>query len=173
MGQPHDNEPGAVRTVGWGRLLVYKSTRGPDDLLRMGVARSKRPEGPYERVIDDQLLHFADPHDHVEDAYVWSETGQFKLLMKDMNGGISGEKGAGVCASSRDGVRWRLTNPPIAYSLTIKFANGHSRTFARVERPQLLIDDGKPRTLFLAVGESEAAGPRLTRSWSQAIPLAE
>lgn len=151
-------------------LLVYKSTHDHDDLLRMGVARAESPEGPYERVKDRELFEFANPTDHVEDAYVWHEDGRFQLVMKDMNGGIGGEKGAGIHATSNDGVTWTISQPAQAYSLTIAFTDALRRTFARVERPQLLIEHGRPRMLYLAVAE-RGDRSRVARTWNQPIPL--
>jgi len=66
--------------------------------------------------------------------------------------------------------RWRLSSPPQAYSRTILFDDGARRTFRRVERPSLLIESGRPRILFLAVGEGSPDGS-LARTWIQAIPL--
>jgi hypothetical protein len=151
-------------------LLVYKSTGDADDLLRMGAARADRPEGPYERATDEELFAFTGPGEHVEDAYVWHEDGRFQLIMKDINGGLSGETGAGVHAMSGDGITWSLSPSPKAYSLTLPFVNGNERTFARVERPQLLIEDGRPRMLYLAVAESNGR-KQVTSTWNQAVPL--
>lgn len=151
-------------------ILVYKSTSDQQGLLRMGVARAESPEGPYERAKDGELFGFANPDDHVEDAYVWLGTERFELIMKDINGGISGEQGAGVHATSEDGKNWTVSRPAKAYSLTIAFASGSPRSFARAERPQLLIEDGVPRMLYLAVAERGQRSP-IERTWNQAIPL--
>lgn len=153
-----------------GVLLVYKATRDQKDLLRMGVARAKHWRGPYQRAKDGELFHFANPDDHVEDAYVWRTARGFELIMKDMRGGISGERGGGIHAVSADGLEWKVSQPALAWRRTLAFQDGSRRTFARVERPQLLIEDGRLRYLFVAVGEADASG-RLTRSWNQAIPL--
>lgn len=154
-----------------GILLVYKSTGDHSDLLRMGVARASRPEGPYERASDGEIFDFDDPEDHIEDGYVWREHGLFHLLMKDMTGGISGEPGGGAYATSDDGVQWTMADPAGAYSLKIAFSDGSRRTFARAERPQLLVEDGQARMLYLALART-AGGRRIVRTWNQAIPLA-
>lgn len=151
-------------------LLIYKSTRHQQDLLRMGVARAEVPEGPYERAKDGELFRFHDPSDHVEDAYVWQSDDRFELIMKDMNGGISGEAGAGIHGTSQDGVEWKISKPAKAYSLTVAYAPSSQRRFLRAERPQLLIEDGVPRMLYLALAEGGNESP-IERTWNQAIPL--
>lgn len=83
-----------------GVLLIYKAVGHQADLLRLGVARAPHFDGPYERLKDEPLFRFDATGDHVEDAYVWRENGQFRLVMKDMNGGICGEKGSGIAATS-------------------------------------------------------------------------
>jgi hypothetical protein len=150
--------------------LLYKSARDHGDRLRIGVARADLTEGPYERAKDEELFEFPDPADHVEDAYVWRDASRFELLMKDMSGGISGEKGAGVHATSRDGIDWAISRPPKAYSLTIAFDDGSRRTLARVERPQLLMERGRARMLYVAVA---ASGPttQIAGAWNQPIPV--
>jgi len=152
-----------------GVLLVYKSTRHRTDLLRMGAARAKHFEGPYERLSDDEIFTFKDPKIHVEDTYVWRSGDGFELLMKDMQGGICGEPGAGVHATSPDGANWTISDPPKAYSRTILYSDGSRKTYTRVERPQLLIEDGRPTFLFLGV----SVGPEGQRgeSWNIAVPL--
>ena len=116
-------------------------------------------------------VRFDYPEDYIEDGYVWREDGLFHLLMKDMTGGILGEPGGGAYATSDDGVQWTMAKPAGAYSLTIAFSDGSRRDFARAERPQLLVEDGHARMLYLALART-AGGRWIVRTWNQAIPLA-
>jgi hypothetical protein len=153
-------------------LLIYKSSGSQTDLLRLGAAKAERFDAPYRRIADEPIFRFDKTGDHVEDAYIWRQKGEsgYRLIMKDMNGGICGEKGGGIQATSEDGVRWTVAAPPNAYSKTIRFTDGSTRTFSRVERPQLLVEDGVPRCLYCAVGEGPAVGD-LTSSRNIAIPI--
>jgi len=101
-------------------LMVYKAVANYAELLRMGVSRSENPEGPYQRLLNRPVLHFDATSDHVEDAYVWWSGNGFELIMKDMKGGICGERGGGIHATSPNGVDWTLSDPPPAYSRTIR-----------------------------------------------------
>ncbi len=155
-----------------GVLLIYKSTGSQTDLLRLGVARASRFDGPYRRVAEDPIFRFDATGDHVEDPYVWRGRGErgYQLIMKDMKGGICGEKGGGIHARSDDGVRWTISQPPKAYSRTVRFAGGTTHTYGRLERPQLLVEDGVPRCLYCAALEGPDQG-KATGSFNLAIPL--
>ena len=155
---------------GGGVLLVYKSTHHEGDLLRLGVAGARNPEGPYERLRKDPIFHFGDARDALEDPYVWWEGSRFQMIMKDISGGIGGEPGAGIHATSRDGKHWTISEPPHAYALGILFADGSRPSFARVERPQLIVEDGVPTVLFVAVADGVTSSPT-AKAWNQAIPL--
>jgi len=132
-------------------LLVYKAIGKPDDLLRLGVAKAPHFDGPYERLTDKPIFNFDATGDHVEDACIWHSGDQFQLIMKDMRGGICGEKGGGIHASSPEGVDWNISDPPKAYSRTVLFEDGVHEVFDNFERPQLLIQSNRPTHLFAAV----------------------
>lgn len=151
-------------------LLVYKSAKDQQGLLEMGAARAPRWDGPYRRVPDTKLFDFSATGDHVEDAYVWREDGRYQLLMKDMRGGICGERGAGIHATSPDGAKWTISKPPLAYSRKVLWSDGAVREQRNLERPQLLIENGRPTHLFLATATG-ARGSREERSWNMVIPL--
>jgi hypothetical protein len=166
-----NNPAPCVLPDGGGVLLVYKSTHRHGDPLRLGVAGAAHPAGPYERLKDEPVFQFGDARDHLEDPYVWREGNRFQMLMKDISGAISGQKGGGIHATSGDGTDWSISDPPDAYSLTIPFADGTQPTFARVERPQLMLDGDGARMLFVAVADQATRSP-LARTWNQPIPLA-
>ncbi len=154
-------------------LLIYKSTANNSDLLRLGVARADHYEGPYVRLSDEPIFHFDETGDHIEDAYIWRdrETDAYQLLMKDVNGGISGERGAGVHAASLDGVRWTISNPPLAYSRSITWDNGDTIVQGALERPQLLIEGGIPTHFFAATSDGPGGYNNASNTWNMVIPL--
>jgi hypothetical protein len=161
-----------------GILLLYKSTDArhePDGRFlgrfRLGVARAERLGAPFKRLSDEPILTFADPTAHVEDPFVWREPGRFCAIMKDMTGAIGGDPGAGVAATSVDGVRWTLADPPQAYPRTLRWSDGRTTRPAKLERPQLLIEDGRPTHLYLATCDNEVDLRQATRTWSVAVPL--
>lgn len=152
-------------------LLGYKSSANQKDLLRMGVAKSAHYNEPFERLSEEAIFNFDKTGDHVEDGYIWWENKQYNIVMKDMNGGISGEKSAGILATSKDGIHWEIARPAKAYSKAIKWNDGTTTVQGQLERPQLLIQNGKPTHIFFATGDGKGGHNNMTKSWSMVIPL--
>lgn len=152
--------------------LIYKSAAYRGDLLRLGVAEAPSWRGPYQRVQDEPILQFDQTGDHVEDPYLWLDAnGRFQLIMKDMAGGLGGERRGGVHAVSNDGLTWILNNPAKAYSRTIRWDNDTTTTQAFLERPQLLIENSQPTHFFAATAMGGSEHHAITDSWTIAIPI--
>ena len=150
-------------------LLVYRSNVPGG--TRLGVAKAKDLESPFERLTDDHLPL------HVEDPYVWQEGDHFNMLAKDMSGKITGERHGGVMLTSKDGVDWILNDNPKAYSRTIRWDNGEATEMANFERPQLLFEDGYPAYLFAATADGEGGDEKVSgfhrarNTWNMVVPL--
>ena len=150
-------------------LLVYKGTGGPKARLNMGVAGADHYAGPYRRLSPNPIFDLQKTH--VEDGYCWHERGRYWMVMKDMTGDLCGEKHAGILVSSREGVRWEIAQPPLAYSRTLRWDDGTTTTQGQLERPQLLMENGTPTHLFFATGDGPGGFDRMTRSWNLVVPL--
>jgi hypothetical protein len=70
-------------------------------------------------------------------------------------------------------VNWQVSDPPLAYSRTIRWSDGTTTTQGSLERPQLLIEDGRPTWLFVATADGPGGFQNATRTWNQAIPITE
>jgi hypothetical protein len=109
---------------------------------------------------------------HVEDPFLWYENGRVNALMKDMTGDICGEKFGGIHVTSPDGFNWDFDRATLAYSRQLRWSDGRTTRQGFLERPQLLIENGRPTHLFCATAE----GPGLdlkdaTRTWNTVMPL--
>lgn len=155
--------------LGDGSILLYYRSNTPDG-LRIGVAKAKGLGEPFVRISDEPVLTFNDGS-FVEDPYVWWTGERIELLAKDMTGGITGEKHAGVQAWSRDGIAWELCQPPKAYSRKVVWENGEVTVQGSLERPQLLIKDGKPTHLFAATADGPGGFYKANHTWNMVIPL--
>lgn len=106
----------------------------------------------------------------LEDHAVWATPdGGYELVAKDMtphherNGAV--DSYAGFHATSPDGVDWTVSDPPEAYPhatngdrrLRIRWDDGTATTFHNVERAQVLVEDGVPTHLYVAVMTYEKA----------------
>ena len=153
-----------------GRILLLYRSNTPYG-LRIGAAMADGPDAPFERVADDPVLVFGGSN-HVEDPCIWQAGDHFELLAKDMTGGITGEKHAGVHATSPDGLNWTRSGPPKAYSRRVLWADGTLTVQGSLERPQLLFHEGFPTHLFCATGDGPGGFRYATRTWNMVIPLA-
>lgn len=170
-----NTNPAAVIHQDGSVLLYYKAVGFSKDLLRYGVARADRVEGPYQRVTDEPIFRFDSTSDHIEDAFAWHNGLAYEMIFKDMRGGIAGEPKAGVHALSDDGIHWKLAEHPLAYSRTVRWDDGTTTQQAFLERPQLLIENGQPTHFFAATGTMPDNGSgnhaMLERSWNICFPM--
>jgi hypothetical protein len=153
-----------------GRILLLYRANTPQG-LRIGAAMADGPEAAFRRISDDPVLAFLGDN-HVEDPYVWWAGDHFELLAKDMTGGITGEKHAGVHATSPDGLHWTPSDPPKAYSRRVLWDDGTVTVQGSLERPQLLFQEGVPTHLYCATGDGPGGFRNATRTWNMVIPLA-
>jgi len=136
------------------------------------MARADHFEGPYQRVGNRPLFVFDDPDQHVEDPYLWHEGGKYHLIMKDMTGGIAGEKHAAIYATSEDAEHWEFAKPAKAYSREVRWDDGTTVLQGSLERPQLLMQNGVPTHLFAATADEPGGFHGMTKSWNMVLPLA-
>ena len=156
--------------------LIYKSREYAYSTLKLGIAKAPTPAGPFSRISEDPSFNFANPDLHVEDPFIWYDRGLFHVVMKDdfKNdcGGLTGEWGAGVYATSRDCMDWTLHPEPKAYPRSVRWDDGTVTRPCNLERPNFLIEDGKPTHLFLATGNGSVPYRFDGVSWNMVIPLA-
>ncbi len=156
--------------LGDGRLLLYYRSNTPRG-LRLGVAAAPGPDAPFERLRDDPVLQLPDGN-FVEDPFVWRAGDHYEMVAKDMTGGITGEKHAGVHAFSSDALAWRLAPQPKAWSKRIRWNDGSETVQGALERPQLLFDEaGAPTHLFAATADGPGGFRNAENTWTLVVPL--
>lgn len=119
---------------------------------KYGLAVAKKPEGPYHKYTQNPVIDFSKLGDNkqLEDAFAWYEKGRFKMLARDM--GVYNQK-VGLYMEAKDGLQW--SSPSIAYYDAAHYVQEpapapHLKRYGRFERPQLLMQKGKPVYLFTA-----------------------
>lgn len=159
-------------------LLLYKSTphrHDADGLFRgrfmLGAAWADHYTQPLRRLSDEPILRFDHPDAHVEDPFCWHDGERYRAIMKDMTGVIGGEPEAGISTESDDGIHWRLSDPVLAYRRLVRWDDGSVTRPAKMERPQMLIEHGRPTHFYAATCDSEVNLMQATRTWSMVIPL--
>ena len=139
-------------------LMLYKAVSAEGPLPRggsviIGAAVADSPLGPFVKYEKPQLVNPSDPWS-VEDPCVWTEDGRFYALVKDFHGHFTGVKdvwsGSTALFVSENGLDWSPDpEHPLAYRNELEFDDGPA-SFARLERPQIYLENGKPRFLLCA-----------------------
>ena len=145
-------------------LLVYRSNV-PGKGTRLGVAKASKLGDPFIR-FRDNYMDF-----HVEDPYIWWVDDHYEMIAKDQSGTLTEEYHAGVHATSEDGIEWIISNPAKAYSRIISWDDGTTLNSGSFERPQLLIENGKPVCLYCATGDGPGGFNNAIKTWNVATPF--
>ncbi|MBT3374459.1 MAG: sucrase [Lentisphaerae bacterium] len=165
------SNPSVTRRPDGRFLMVYKAV-GRQAPLPFGgpvvhcLALADTPAGPF---IKQPGLAFTAPGEPfpAEDPFIWyhTEHGCYYAIVKDMKGVFTGAGTSLALFRSADGLDWRPAPHPLISPLRIPWAGGPQQV-ARLERPQLWFDQGRPAVLFLAACLDER------HSFSVHIPLA-
>lgn len=168
--------PSVTDRLGGGYLMVYKTVADKKPLPFGGpvlhcVAVSDSPTGPFVKQPDPVFVkdgvHFA-----AEDPFVWTEGGGYHAIVKDMNGYFTGCGRSLALFESVDGLDWKLAAHPLVSRTEIFWEDGRQENLQALERPQLLLEDGRPLALICAAGEhGHETGPEKT--FNVQIPLGD
>ncbi|ABX41317.1 glycoside hydrolase family protein [Lachnoclostridium phytofermentans] len=139
--------------------------------MSFGVVKSKSPTEGFSQMLDIPL--FNGEGFEMEDPFIWMDKDGYNLMAKDMKGNVCGEKMGGIYAFSDDGIQWILKRDSLFYSRSILWDDGIVREMGNLERPFLLMEDGKPVCAFFATsdGKNGEGFMECTRTWNMAIPL--
>jgi len=152
--------------------LIYKARRYEGyahGQMTIGASAAARYEGPYTVLKEEPV--FPPDRFHLEDPFIWGTADGYEMIAKDMDGRICGEVHGGLHAYSHNGVDWHIHANPKAYSRTIVWDDGETRTMGSFERPFLLFQDGRPTHLFAATGDGAGGFTRAAETWNMVIPL--
>lgn len=153
--------PSFVKLPNGAYWLYYKSLNAADynsakggvrGNRKYGLAVSNSLEGPYKKYEGNPVVDFSVLGDNkqFEDAYVWFEDHKFKMIARDL--GVIGMD-YGLYLESKDGKTW--STPEIGYKPLKNYidqppAPKHLNRYGRLERPQLLFQNGEPTYMFTA-----------------------
>lgn len=146
-----------------GKYYLYFKTKGKDG-LKYGLAIADELEGPYT-ILDKPVTSNKGT---LEDGTVFYYKGHVYLLTTDNHGTNTGIKGGGTLWKSKDGMTFKLEDASIGYKLladycqdydpsrVVKIYGGHPK----LERPKILMIDGKPSYLYGPSGWNFFGGDR-------------
>ncbi len=152
-------------------LLIYKAV-GRELSMPFGgpvvhlAAIGDSPLGPFKK---QQIPIFTvEGSDFpAEDPYIWYQKshGSYYAIVKDMNGSFTGCGRSLALFKSSDGKSWDPAPNVLVSDLRLRWANGRVDRMANLERPQLWLQHGLPKVLFLA------AAYDLDHSFNVHLPL--
>lgn len=130
---------------------AYETDTGPiRGNRKYGLAIADNLKGPYKKHPANPLIDFSalGNNTQLEDAFVWMQQNRFHMIARDM--GVFNHEN-GILMQSRKGLHW--SEPEIAYYAAEKYIQqppppSYLKKYGRFERPQLLLQSGKPTHLF-------------------------
>jgi len=138
--------PSLIRHPNGQYWIYYRSwDRNNDNMRKTGLAISDSLEGPYIKYKGNPVLNNQryKPYAQSEDPYMFYYENQFHAIVKDM--GLQNYH-SGLYHVSDDGLNWSY--PRLAYNTSENYFDEERNRF---ERPQILMKNGKPKYLFLAL----------------------
>ena len=146
-----------------GKYCLYFKTSGKDG-LKYGLATSAKLEGPY--TITDKPV--TSNKGTLEDGTVFHYKDHIYLLTTDNHGQNTGIRGGGTLWKSKDGITFNLEDATIGYKkLTTYLGDYDSEKVVKIygsdpklERPKILMMDGKPAYLYGPSGWNFFGGDR-------------
>lgn len=149
-----------------GSIAVMYRSYAPNNST-IGIGRAEDWHGPWELPMSPVF------YGHAEDPFIWyqNSTRSYHALLH----GLGGCDGVGCHAFSADGFTWTLSAAS-AYNYTVYFVDGTNTTFARRERPHLVLDPdtGAPTHLINGVklpSDLQPPGGQGDYSYSIIVPL--
>jgi hypothetical protein len=88
-----------------------------------------------------------------------------------MEGRVCSQPKAGLLFRSDDGLNWSLVSRDPAYTRDLSWSDGTSSQQSFLERPQVLLQDGRLTHIYFATAVGSDHIGKVTSSWNQAIKL--
>ena len=171
FGQTIVNVPNAVVRPDGGVRLYYKTLAPGEGKYGGGVfhygADGPGPLGPFVRypepMVDKNRL-MPTVHTrfnfHIDDHFEWIQDGRYYAIVKDHDAPFLTDYGRSLLLfDSADGRTWKPSEHILVKDFTIRWSEGGSQRYSRLEMPKLLIQNGRPVILSLAalpVGEEQS-----------------
>lgn len=148
------SNPSILQKTDGSYLMVYKAVGrkrpgkwgGPVVHL---CATSGSPLGPFTKY-PNPIFTSEDSSFPAEDPYIWCQDNVYYAIVKDMHGCFTNAGRSLALFYSEDGLDWKPVKESLVCVPEIHWIDGSLMKLEHLERPQLLIENGKPVMLFLA-----------------------
>ncbi len=167
----------SVTVGGDGRIyMIYKAVSDQGELPKggaviCGTAVADHPEGPF-RKFGKPIMVNPENDWSVEDTFIWYEDGMFYALAKDFQGYFTkaGPKQVALF-QSKDAQDWELCDPPVGFCRELHWEDGTVEPMFRMERPQMLLENGKPIVLMCACMDANQDNSNVKETFNVQIPI--
>lgn len=107
--------------------------------------------GPYKQLHKPKENALPNGYEH-EDPTVWHDGKKYHVILTDLHGHCTGMNKAVIYLTSKDGLKYQLVSkdPLMAKAKPIRFDDGSETSYARVERPQVVLSEGGEVIAILA-----------------------
>jgi hypothetical protein len=110
---------------------------------------------------------------HATSKTTEGQDGRYWMIAKDMSGVYCGEGYAPLIVSSADGIHWGMQEARKFFSRDITWSDGSAQTIGNLDRPALLIEDGKPTLACFAASKHHFGEDRPDHEiWILTVPIA-
>ena len=139
-------------------LVVYKAVAKQKPMPFGGpvthlAAIAESPTGPIIKY-DQPVFYKEGEMFPAEDPFVWYQKScdMYYAIVKDMKGIFTGHGVSLAFFESNDGLNWNPAANPLASKLEVEWEDGTSERLAKLERAQILLEDGQPVMMYCASG---------------------
>lgn len=165
------NNPSVTQRPDGSILMVYKAVADKGKPPFGGpvvhiVATANHPTGPFTKH-PNPVFTAAGVHFPAEDPFIWRGHDRYWAIVKDFLGHFTHAGPSLALFESPDGITWRPAKHPLVSTLQLKLTDGTTTPLEKLERPQLLLDNGEPSILFCAA----APAGQLDESFLAILPL--
>lgn len=163
--------PSVTRRPDGGYLMVYKAV-GDKGKKPFGgpvvhvVATGESPTGPFKKH-PDPVFTSKDSSFAAEDPFIWHGKDRYWAIVKDFKGSFTKSGPSLALFESADGFDWKPASHALVSTLKLQWADGTNESLMKLERPQILLENGEPSVLFCAA----APAGKLENSYNVQIPL--
>ncbi len=163
--------PSVTQRPDGGYLMVYKAVADKGKKPFGGpvvhvVATSDSPTGPFKKM-PDPVFTAEGSSFAAEDPFIWRGPDRYWAVVKDFKGSFTKAGTSLALFESADGFKWKPAAHPLVSTLELKYADGSVAKLMKLERPQILLENGEPAVLFCAASPEG----KLEESFNVQIPL--
>ncbi|WP_316816104.1 glycoside hydrolase family protein [Pedobacter nyackensis] len=156
-------------------MMIFKgrahTENGKYSKMALGMAYAPDINSPFKVINNDQPIFSVEEQGEAEDPFLWADNRGYHAIFKDHVAKFTGERGGGVMAHSKDGIKWVMDKDPKTYSKTVAYEDGKTELQGQLERPFIFFENGKPAYIFFATMDGPGGFENATKSWNMVIPF--